>query len=75
MTEKQKEKIFDLAGCNFVPGCFDKRFVRDMAAKARSDLGFDLSAQQAACLDTMHHRYRRQIKDYEKRYGKKEVVW
>lgn len=65
MTDEQIAKINDLHQfCRFLPGSFDKRFVRDMSAKPH---GYELSEKQAAFLDKTHHRYREQIHDYQER--------
>lgn len=61
MTPRQKAIIRDLSRCTFLPGSFEKRFVRDMATKPDD---YELSEKQAAFLDKTHHRYREQIMNH-----------
>ena len=42
--------------CTFIPGSFDKRFVRDIHANPNATL----SDKQHACLERLFYRYRRQ---------------
>jgi hypothetical protein len=50
--------IQELRKCSFYPGSYDKRFVRDMETLGEYDM---LSPKQAALLERMAWRYRRQI--------------
>lgn len=61
MTSRQKAIIRDLNRCTFLPGSYEKRFVRDMATKPDD---YELSEKQAAFLDKVHHRYREQIQSH-----------
>ena len=56
MTDAQREMVTALQRCSFLPGSFDKRFVRDVAAQER-----DLTVRQDECLRGLAHKYRRQI--------------
>lgn len=47
-----------LARCSFLPGSWDKRFARDMAATAED---YRLTAKQRQCLWKMAWKYRRQM--------------
>lgn len=60
MTAQQQKWIAQLSRCTFLPGSFDKRFVRDMA-----DLGiYDvLTEKQALCLHRLAYHYRKQRGD------------
>ena len=55
MTEKERGLVQALASCRFLPGSWDKRFVKDMAAQT---LVTEKQAQQIARLAW---KYRRQI--------------
>ena len=48
-----------LAQCSFLPGSWDKRFAREMAARAATDLGF--TERQRVHLLRLAHKYRRQM--------------
>ncbi len=48
-----------LAKCTFLPGSWDKRFARDMAAAAK--ISADLTTKQAAHVLRLGHKYRRQL--------------
>lgn len=50
--------IQELRQCSFYPGSYDKRFARDMATLGEYDM---LSPKQAALLERLAWRYRRQI--------------
>lgn len=58
VTEEILEKIAALGRCTFQPASYDKRFVRSMESK---QVGEELSPKQAAFLDKLTHRYRRQL--------------
>ena len=58
MTHEQFDLIQRLRKCVLSPASFDKRFIRDLASYA---IGMELSAKQAAYLEILHYRYRRQL--------------
>lgn len=58
MTPEQRNKVNLLRRCRFLPGSFDKRFVRDMSTKSDD---YELSKKQATYLDKTFTRYRKQI--------------
>lgn len=45
----------------FLPGSYDKRFARNMYGLCESDPEAKITVKQAALIETMFHRYRRQI--------------
>lgn len=61
MTAEQIEFAAKLSRCTFLPGSYDKRFVRDMHAIAENKPEQELTEKQDAYLRTLMHRYRRQI--------------
>lgn len=61
MTDEQRRLILRLSKCTFLPGSYEKRFVRSMAALANSKGETELSEKQAAFLAKVGHRYRRQL--------------
>ena len=50
-----------LEACSFLPGSWDKRFARNMAAKSRHAPAGDFTEKQRVHLIRLAHRYRRQI--------------
>ena len=60
MTPSQFDLIQRLSKCVLSPASYDKRFVRNLATYA---IGMELSAKQAAYLEIMHYRYRRQLQE------------
>lgn len=58
MTTEQNLKIQALCHCTFLPGSYQKRFVRAMGSKTPAD---DLTEKQAAYLDKLYWMYREQI--------------
>jgi hypothetical protein len=50
-----------LGHCSFLPGSWDKRFARDLAAAAGSDPEPEFSEAQRAHLLRLAHKYRRQL--------------
>jgi len=50
-----------LARCTFVPGCWDKRFARAMAALADHNPDWEFTERQRASLIRLAHKYRRQV--------------
>lgn len=61
MTDLERTQADSLSGCTFLPGSWDKRFVRDMAAIARDRPTQSITEKQAAWLDELGHRYRKQL--------------
>lgn len=59
-TADERKMALALGGCTFSVGSFDKRFARDVSARAAAPLG-KISERQAALLPRMVYRYRRQI--------------
>lgn len=55
LTEREMKAIKALNGCRFLPGSYDKRFVRSMQG------GELISEKQAAFLRLVFYRYRRQL--------------
>ncbi len=66
ITPEQREKLEQLSQCRFLPGSWDKRFVRDLntslAVCEASGSAMAISLTQAEQIDRLYHRYRRQIK-------------
>lgn len=61
ITDRQKEMLALLnKRVTFLPGSFDKRFVRDLKSVQ------ELTQGQGEYLDKVFHRYRRQIEDHER---------
>lgn len=60
MTSDERVLVYALSDCSFTPGSFDKRFARDLRARAGEDQP-QISEKQAALLRQLIHRYRRQI--------------
>lgn len=58
MQPKHQEAIKALNRCRFMPGSWDKRFVRDMAYL--SDYAM-LTAKQEEWIDRLLYRYRKQL--------------
>ena len=58
MTDEQYKLLQRLAGCTFLPGSWEKRFVRNLSAEPKD---YELSAKQLAALERLHYRYRRQL--------------
>ncbi|MBD1995183.1 hypothetical protein H6G00_00885 [Leptolyngbya sp. FACHB-541] len=61
MTPAQLEVSKALAGCVFLPGSYEKRFARHMAAIAIEEPEKSLTEKQLAFLEKMLHRYRNQL--------------
>jgi len=57
-----QDAVRALAGCTFAPATFTKRFVRDV----RGLVG-PLSVKQAAVVEKLVHRYRKQLADDKRR--------
>lgn len=65
MNPEERRAIRLLSRCTFPVASWDKRFVRDMAAKLQAELEHventvELSERQHNCLMEKTHRYRRQ---------------
>lgn len=58
MTPRHYEALQALKQCTFLPGSFDKRFVRDLSALPADA---ELTERQAANVERLAYRYRRQI--------------
>ncbi|MFP3943819.1 MAG: hypothetical protein ACLFWF_08000 [Alphaproteobacteria bacterium] len=61
ISPEEMEVIAALAACSFRPACWEKRFVRNMAAQARNADHKALSERQHTMLYALRWRYRRQI--------------
>lgn len=57
MTDQQQRWIAQLARCTFLPGSWEKRFVRDLATFPQER---ELTERQAAALARVAWRYRKQ---------------
>jgi hypothetical protein len=53
--------IRQLSRCKFLPGSWDKRFVRDLAARLHPGETLELTDNQRAQLDRLAHSYRKQL--------------
>jgi hypothetical protein len=60
MTDDEVRMARALGACRFAPATFDKRFARDIAARAEKPEP-TITEAGAACLRAKVHRYRRQI--------------
>lgn len=58
-----RQMLDQLIGCRFVSASYDKRFVRNM--HGCNDVQ-PLTVKQAAFIDSVYHRYRRQIPNHQK---------
>lgn len=58
MEEQHYDALQELATCRFVPGSYDKRFVRDLAMKSRDA---ELTPKQINFLKKTYYKYRKQI--------------
>ncbi len=61
MTDEQRKLALRLRRCTFLPGSYEKRFVRAMAAAAKNKPELVLTEKQADFLAKVAHRYRRQL--------------
>lgn len=59
MTEEQYSLLQRLKQCTFLPGSYDKRFVRNLSAAPKD---VNLTKGQADYLSKLEHKYRRQLK-------------
>lgn len=58
MDEARRLKVNYLSKCSFLPGSYEKRFVRDMAKHSED---YELSIRQAHYIDLLYWMYRKQI--------------
>lgn len=65
MSEDQHIKIEALNQCSFLPGSYQKRFVRDMGMRP---MDYELSEKQTAYLDKLYWQYRKQISGLSREY-------
>ncbi|MCB1537246.1 MAG: hypothetical protein KDJ44_21690 [Rhodoblastus sp.] len=61
MSPFERDLALALEGVSFLPGSKDKRFARDMAARAKTEPDRALTESQAANLRRLGRKYRRQI--------------
>ncbi len=61
MTPEQIHLAKSLSHCQFLPGSYDKRFVRAMGYRAQNRPELELTKKQAGFLAKMGQRYRRQL--------------
>jgi hypothetical protein len=61
MTDREKYAAETLNKATFLPGCFDKRFARDIASIAKGN--GEITDRQRATMWNLVYRYRRQISD------------
>jgi hypothetical protein len=70
ITERDKLLISGLAGCTFLPGSWDKRFVKAMygydSVERKIIYPTEITEKQRGCLEELYHRYRRQIPNHKK---------
>lgn len=57
MDERHRQILAALYRCSLQPASFDKRFVRDLHEREKA-----LSEKQAAVLEKLRHKYRRQLR-------------
>ena len=77
ITEHEREMILALSGCTFLPGSFDKRFVRSLyhyetypTRDGKIETVDEISEKQRYWLNQLAHKYRRQIgRDLSKTEG------
>lgn len=61
MTERQRLLAAAIGRCRMLPGSNEKRFARDMAHRASTDIAEPLSDKQSDYLEITAFRYRRQL--------------
>lgn len=61
MTGNQIDMILKLKECVFLPGSFDKRFVRSLFKRAALSPDTPLTQNQSRYLAELFHKYRKQI--------------
>lgn len=59
MDDERLRKVKYLANCTFLPGSYQKRFVRDMSTRPAD---YEPTIRQALFIDKLYFMYRRQIK-------------
>ncbi len=66
ITPEHRAKLERLSRCTFLPGSWDKRFVRNVWGSVLACEAVNgtptITTNQAEQVDRLHHRYRRQIK-------------
>ncbi len=62
MTDLEIRAAHRLGACSFLPGCWEKRFARDLAARALDDPGCRLTSKQRVWLWRLVWMFRRQIR-------------
>ncbi len=73
MDKYQREMINELSACTFLPGSYQKRFVRDLSTKPDD---YELSEKQTAFLEKLHYMYRKQIGKHRGRgYGYERTLF
>jgi len=60
MTQTEKDMLLGLSKCTFLPGSWEKRFVRNLHFTARSKKP-TISTKQREWLVEIAHRYRKQL--------------
>lgn len=61
MDTVEKRAVICLHGCTFLPGSWDKRFVRSLYSQLESEPNKSLTLKQQKHLRQLHHRYRNQL--------------
>ena len=61
MTPLQIQMIVDLHRCTFLPGSFEKRFVKSLFARAAKDPNKPLTGKQESYMYELYHKYRKQV--------------
>ena len=65
MTDLEHKIAVSLNNCTFLPGSFDKRFVKQL----RDKLDQPMTDKGRAFMMSLFHKYRRQIPDYDNLNG------
>lgn len=65
ITPEQRARLNRLSCCTFLPGSWDKRFVRNLSGSALEceavNAVLAITPAQAEQIDRLHYRYRKQI--------------
>jgi hypothetical protein len=67
MTSEQIRKAKLLNQCTYLPGSFEKRFARNIAAMSEYNPTKELTEKQALWLEKQFYRYRNQISKADKK--------
>lgn len=59
------EQISALRKCTFLPGSYDKRFVRDVGSCLDNMPEKELTERQVTYIKTLYHKYRKQIQNHK----------